>query len=333
MRSEVRDYLEEVRSNLHLDPATERQILSELYSYFQEKVEELRGKGLSGKKASREAIDSLGRARELARLMYEAYSRGSLSEAFLSALPHLVTMLFFVLHLWRQPVLTLFALSVVISVTLYAWWHGKPNWMYSWVGYSLLPLMVLGYACHPVVEQAVSHFMGKGGALPSLWLLALIALLLVASAWTVIRTTIRVVRRDWVLASLMLAPLPIMATWMSHVEQMGSLFQPGFPALYQWDLSMAAVLTLLATASAIFIRLQRRALKIGGLLTLGVIAGTMAGNILWGNPGFFGLLGAGFLMLLFLTGPAVLEARIGHGEVKDENWWTGEWLRRPTEIR
>ena len=41
MLSEVRSYLDDVRSHLHLDPATERQVIGELYTYFQEKVDEL----------------------------------------------------------------------------------------------------------------------------------------------------------------------------------------------------------------------------------------------------------------------------------------------------
>jgi hypothetical protein len=47
MLPEVREYLEDVRSHLHLDTATERQIISELYSYFQEKVAELQDRGIS----------------------------------------------------------------------------------------------------------------------------------------------------------------------------------------------------------------------------------------------------------------------------------------------
>ena len=40
MLPEIRDYLDEVRSHLHLDPATERRAIKELYSYFLEKVRE-----------------------------------------------------------------------------------------------------------------------------------------------------------------------------------------------------------------------------------------------------------------------------------------------------
>ncbi len=77
MLPEVRNYLDDVRSHLRLDPVTERQVISELYAYFQERIPELQGKGIPERDATREVIKSFGRARVVARLMYEAYSGGS----------------------------------------------------------------------------------------------------------------------------------------------------------------------------------------------------------------------------------------------------------------
>ncbi|MFC1914085.1 hypothetical protein ACFLXF_02290 [Chloroflexota bacterium] len=105
MSPEIREYLDEVRSHLHLDPPTEKRILGELYTYFQEKMAELQGKGLSEEDAAGEAIKSFGRARVVARLMYEAYSEGTWIEAFLSAIPHLLVAGLFVSHLWHHSVL------------------------------------------------------------------------------------------------------------------------------------------------------------------------------------------------------------------------------------
>ena len=45
MLPEVRNYLDEVRSHLHLDSLTEKRVISELYCYFQERVAELQEKG------------------------------------------------------------------------------------------------------------------------------------------------------------------------------------------------------------------------------------------------------------------------------------------------
>ena len=333
MLPEVREHLEGVRSHLHLDPTTERQIISELYSYFQEEVAELQKKGTPEKDATREAIKSFGRPRVLARLMYEAYSKGSWTEAFVSSLPHLIVAGLFISHLWRHPVLAPMAFASIVCVTLYGWWHGKPNWMYSWIGYSLLPLLIAGYASRPALDQTLSFLLGRSEALPGIWILLLIGALLSFSLWIIIRTTIRVVRRDWVLASLMLVPLPIFGSWLFNIEQLGGLFQASRLEFYQWDIMMFSVLMLLAVASAIFIRLRKRILKAGALVTLGVIAGTVAGHIIWGNLGFLGLVASASLILLLLLSPALIEAKIGHGELKGEKWWSGEWVHRPSTIK
>ena len=251
----------------------------------------------------------------------------------MSSLPHLIVAGLFISHLWRHPVLAPMAFASIVCVTLYGWWHGKPNWMYSWIGYSLLPLLIAGYASRPALDQTLSFLLGRSEALPGIWILLLIGALLSFSLWIIIRTTIRVVRRDWVLASLMLVPLPIFGSWLFNIEQLGGLFQASRLEFYQWDIMMFSVLMLLAVASAIFIRLRKRILKAGALVTLGVIAGTVAGHIIWGNLGFLGLVASASLILLLLLSPALIEAKIGHGELKGEKWWSGEWVHRPSTIK
>ena len=58
MLPEVRNYLDDVRSHLHLDPVTEKQIIDELYTYFQEKVAELEENGVCEKDATKTRVDS-----------------------------------------------------------------------------------------------------------------------------------------------------------------------------------------------------------------------------------------------------------------------------------
>jgi len=323
MLPKIRNYLEEIRSHLHLDPLTEKRVIGELNTYFQEKMAELQEQGISERDATREAIRSFGRARVVARLTYEAYSRGSWTEAALSSLPHLIIAGLFFSHLWHHAIIAPIAFALIVGVTLFGWWHGKPNWLYSWIGYSWFPLVIGGFASRPVLEQMVSFLFWRQGTFPSIWLLLLTGALFSFSLWIIIRTTIRVVRRDWILASLMLVPLPILGIWLLNIERMGGLFQGKEAVLYQWDASMALVLTVLALASAAFIRFRQRVLKAGALFTLSVIAVTTVGHTLWGHLGLLGLLLTSLLYLMFLVGPAVLEARIGHGEQKGAIWWQG----------
>ncbi len=161
----------------------------------------------------------------------------------------------------------------------------------------------------------------------------LIAALIVFSVWVIVRTTIRVVKRDWILASLMLVSLPVVGTWLFNLEQVGGLFEGTGAALHQWDVPMALALAVLGVTSATFVRLRQRVLKIGALTTVGTLALAIVSYNLWGDIGFLGLLGASLLSLLFLLSPALLETRIGHGELKREAWWSGDWIEHPSTTR
>ena len=73
--------------------------------------------------------------------------------------------------------------------------------------------------------------------------------------------------------------------------------------------------------------------KIGAVLIVGTLALAIVSHNLWGALGLFGLLGASLLSLLFLLSPALLEARIGHGEPKGDVWWSGGWVEHPSTTR
>ena len=333
MLLEVRNYLDDVRSHLHLDSLTERRVISELYTYFQERIDELQENGISEKDAAREAIRSFGRARAVARLMYEAHSKGSWTESLIACLPHLIIAGLFATHLWRHPVLAPIVFVSIVCVTLFGWWNGKPNWLYSWIGFSLLPLLVLGYASRFVAGQTVSFLFQGQGTLPGVLSLLPLFAFYFFSLWIIFRTTIRVIRRDWLLTSLMLVPLPIFGSWFFNIGQVGDLFRGSGLLLHQWDAPMALALGLLGITCAVFIRLRQRVLKVGALIAVSSISMTMVVHNFWGRFGLFGLLAASFAMLIFLLIPALAESKIGHGEPNEEVSWSDDWVERPLTTR
>ncbi len=317
MLPEIREYLEEVRCRLRLDPATERQVIGELCTHFEEELAELKLRHLSESQAARVAIEAFGRARVIARLMYEAYSKGSWADAALASMPHLLLAVLFAAHLWRHPVIAPAAFFSIVGITILGWWRGKPGWLYSWVGYALFPLLVGGFFSPAFVQEALALL-----PLPGLWMLLIVAAGFGFFGRVIIGTIVRVTRRDWILVSLMLVPLPILGSWLYNVERAGGLFQDTIPAYYQWDTTLALAFSVLAVASAAFIRLRQRRLKIGAIIVFGTIALSMVADNLSGGLGFFGLLALFILMPAFLFAPAALEARIGHGE-RAEAWWRG----------
>jgi len=333
MQSEVKSYLDEVRLHLRLDPAIERRIVRELYTDFEERVTELQASGLSGKDATRAASGALGRPRVIAQRMYEAHSKGSWTEVALASLPHLIIALMFVFHLWRNPFLVLPALALIVGVTLYGWWHGKPSWLYPWIGYSLLPLLIGGYAFRSTIVEAATYLFRGEGSLPSAWVMTLVLALILFSLWIIIRTTVKVVKRDWLLASLMLVPLPVVGGWLLNLEGAGGLFQRDMVGLHQLDGPMALALICLAATSAVFIRLRQRVLRFVALLAIGTVAVATVGHYFGGSSSFFSLLLTSLLLSAFLLSPALLEAKVGHGERRGEAWWQNDWVKEPSAKR
>ena len=332
MQSEIREYLDDVRSHLHLDPATEVRIMKELYGYFEDKVSDLQEEGFSQEEASDAAIKSFGRPRAIALRMYEAHSKGSWVEASLALLPHLLLAGLFLTHLWRHPLLAPIVFAAIICVTLCGWWHGKPSWLYPWIGYSLLALVIAGYIPLPVLKEAASFLMTGHGAFPNIGLLLLVLILFVLSLWIIARTSIRVIRRDWILASLMLVPVPVVVGWLVSLEAAGGLFSGSVDELYLSDVPMALALTILGMTSAVFIRLRQRVFKVGALVAIGSIALSMVVRSVWGDQGFLGLLVTSVFLLLLVLSPALLEARIGHG-TRGEMWWEDGWIKHPSKKR
>ena len=208
MRPEVGSYLDEVRAHLHLDPRTERRVINELYTHFQEKVGDLQYQGMEEEEATKAALGSFGDARYIARLMYEAHSRGSWMDALISCQPHFMLAALFATHIWRYPLLLAGAFAAIAIIAMMGWRNGSPNWLYSWMGYALLPLLILSYVSMDPVAQTVAFLLRGHGTPASLWHLAGLAVLYAFTFWLIASTAVRVARRDWILLSLMLLPLP-----------------------------------------------------------------------------------------------------------------------------
>lgn len=312
-------YLREVQRLLHLDPRTKRLILAELRTYFQEKVQELQSEGFSEQEATRLAIECCGRPRVIARRMYEAYSHGSLAEAACASLPHLIVAFLFAGHLWLQPAWGIPVVAGIAAVTVCAWWNGRPSWLYPWIGYSLSVLLIGGWVSRPVLGQSLS-FVLSGGSAPNLALLLLVVVFCVLSASVIAVTTVRVAWRDWLLASLMLVPLPLVGGWLASLQGMHGFFRGPAAGLHQLDGEMSLALVALAVTSAGFVLVRQRVLKIGGLAVVGTLAAATVGHNLWGEQGLFGLLSASFLLLLFILSPVVVRRLFN----KEDAWRIAE---------
>ena len=294
-------YLDSIRDNLRLDPYTEREVIQELGTHIEDKLQELKDNGLSDEEAASTCLRLLGSAKLVARQVYEAHSQGSWQQTLLASSPHLLFGLLFALNWWQGVGWLLVMLALVLVVAIYGWWHGKPTWLFPWLGYSLLPVVGAGL---------LLLYLPTGWA----WLAILVYIPL--ASWLLYSVIIQTIRRDWLHSSLMLFPIPVIVGWLLAAE-LGAKF-PELSVQRLYDLAPWIGLSFLAMAAAVaaFVRLRQRWLKVAilvvsGLLTLAMVAYYAEGRLSW--PTFLILILVMFG--LFLT-PALVERRVRRRRVQ-----------------
>jgi hypothetical protein len=322
MQREVSIYLDEVRAHLHLDPRTSQRVISELYSHLEEKVSDLAEQGVPEPDAARIALTSFGEARSIARLLDEAHGSGSWTEALIGCQPHLIVAALFATHVWRHPLLLATSFAAIAVIAFLGWRSGGASWMYSWIGYAVLPLLVLSYLSMDPVARTLSFVLTGHGAPAPLWHLGLLAALYAFTLWLLVSTATAVARRDWILLSLMLLPLPVMGLWIITVTQSAGVLVNALRSLEarfsRWDEAMGYFFAVLGVTTALFVRVRQRALKVGAVIAVGIVGSAIAVHSLWGDVGLLPLLAICFCLLLFLTVPLFLQAMLRHDERSEE---------------
>jgi len=303
----VDTYLSQIKSNLHLDPGTEHRVIGELETYFQDKIEDLRTEGFTEADAARQAIDSFGTPRTVAKLLYEAHSRGSWLEALLAAQPALLGAGLFATHLWSQGLVLIPAFSLLLFVTLLGWLKGKPNWVYPWIGFAFAPILAVVFLSRNFVYQSIYNIViGSGVSAEHVTLLLFLGLYGVAF-WIVLAVVSRILKRDWLLVSYMLMPLPLLGIWIAAIDDMGQvLFALGL-RIHQWDRSMVLALLLLSLSTALFTRLRQRLSKVATLLVIGMGSTMIAGWTVLGANHFLNLLLISAIPISTVLIPAALQ--------------------------
>ena len=265
MLPDLKRYLANVSLYSRLDPVAEGEIVRELQTHFEDEIEELCEAGFSASEAVDMATRRFGCARDVGRHIYEVYSGGTWSQALLSAIPHLLIAATFALHLWRASPWLLFISLVVGGVTIYAWCRGRPAWCYSWLGYSFMILLAIGFLVLFAIGRVLALFvLGSNALWVAILVYIAVALCLLGSI------VIRVVRRDWLFASLMLLPLPVILVWLVALEHDVGLVEYTKQGFQSSDLGVALTFLALGGVAGTFIRLRQRLLKIG-VLSVGTL--------------------------------------------------------------
>ncbi len=289
-------YLVDLKDRLRLDPSSEREIVHELEMHVEDRFQELREDGLSDEEAARQSVGLLGSAKLLARQIYEAHSQGTWRQALLASMPHLFFASLFALK-WLVGIGWLPVMLVaVFGIVLYGWFHGKPTWLFPWLGYSLFPVVVAGL---------LLLYLPKGLA----WVTILLYIPLVL--WLLCYITIKSINRDWLYSALTLLPVPTFIGWFLAVEQEVRFSGFSLEYLHHFAPWTGLSFLILAITVAAFIRLRKRSLKIMVLVASGLLTLTMV-TFASSRLGLFAFLGLALLMLSFLLVPALMDRQIRH---------------------
>ena len=288
-------YLDSVRANLKLDFSSEREVIAELETHIEDRFQELMEAGLSEEEATQNCLGLLGSAKLVARQLYEAHSQGTWGQTLLASMPHMLFALLFVLNWWQGVGWLLIMLVLVLSTAVYGWCHGKPTWLFPWLGYSLLPVIVAGLFLL---------------CLPAGWSWLSILFYVPLALWLLLSVIFQTIKRDWLYTSLMLLPVPIIVGWLLAVDPAGRF--PNYDVhrlnyLAPWiGLSFLA----LALAVAIFVRLRQRRLKVAILLISGLLTLIMVAGYADGRLSLVAFLALILMMLGLFLAPALLERRV-----------------------
>jgi hypothetical protein len=182
-------------------------------------------------------------------------------------------------------------------VVVYGWWRGKPSWLFSWLSYSLLPVVFAGLLLL---------------YLPQGWSWLAILIYIPMALWLVCAFTLKKVKRDWLYSSLMLLPLPIIIGWFLAVEPVDR--SPAYWLQRLQDFAPWIGLTFLSLGVAVtaFIRLRKRWLRISVLMLTGLITLTIIAFYTDGRLSVAAFLALVLVMLILLLSPALVERTLKH---------------------
>src|SRR5208337_3892197 len=178
------------------------------------------------------------------------------------------------------PLLLGTAFAAIVVIALLGWRSGGASWMYSWIGYAVLPLLVLSYLSLDPLARTISFFLSGHGTPAPLWHLGLLTALYAFTLWLIASTAVATARRDWILLSLMLLPLPVMGLWIITVTQSAGVLVDALRSIEarfsRWDTAMGYFFAVLGVTTALFVRVRQRALKVGTVIAVGIVGSALA---------------------------------------------------------
>ena len=319
MPFEVTNYLHALARKLHLDPAQKDEIIQELEEHLEDKTAELESQGMDRDTAMARAVEDMGAPNAVARGMYEVHSPGVWRDVMLATIPHFLLASLFALHLWSHYFLVSLLLIVIVFVTWRNWRAGSPSkWSYSWMGYSLaapalswlLSLITIGYGAWTLITT---------GQLPfNVVLFFLLMGYIPFSMWIMANVILKMVKRDWLLASLTALPFPFLTSWILFLNWQGGLWSEHADWMQDSDTARAFIFLAMAVTTAVFLKVGPRLLRIGLLTVSTSILVIITAASLPVSLNALAVILMIVASLAFLLSPAILESKMERWSFKTE---------------
>lgn len=307
MASELHTYFQHLRSSLNLSPRLADEVVREMETHAEDHLAELERQGLSREEATRTLLRGMARPRALAGEFRQAYVRPSWHDALSAAAAFLLVSALYATHLWSQPAAVLSVAAVIVGVTLYGLWQGRPTWFYPWAGLALTLLSFCGYFAFSLLESTAGPI-GNGATSPVLVLGFAGAAVYFPIALVVLGSCILAAsRRDWLDATLMLTPTAPVVVWLAVLHQNGGILD-GAAAVAGADAALATTFFAMAVAVAVFVRVRTRTAKLGTLFATAALVLLAASTIYDAQPAPALVTGRAILLFAFLLSPAALES-------------------------
>ena len=320
MPFEATNYLHALTRRLHLDPAEKDEIIQELEAHLEDKAAELETQGIDHDAAVARAVQEMGAPNAVARGMYEVHSPGVWRDVILATIPHFLLASLFALHLWSHYFLVSLLLIAIAFVTWRNWRAGSPSkWSYSWMGYSLaapalswlLSLTTLGYGAWTLLTT---------GQLPfNVVLFFLLIGYVPFSMWIMANVIFKMVKRDWLLASLTALPFPFLTSWILFLNWQGGLWSEHAERMQDSDTARAFIFVAMAVTTAVFLRVGPRLLRIGLLTVSTSILVIITAASLPVSLDALAVILMIVASLAFLLSPAMLESKMESRWLKAES--------------
>ena len=320
MPFEVTNYLHALARRLHLDPAEKDEIIQELEAHLEDKAAELETQGIDHDAAVSRAVQEMGAPNVVARGMYEVHSPGVWRDVILATIPHFLLASLFALHLWSHYFLVSLLLIAIAFVTWRNWRAGSPSkWSYSWMGYSLaapalswlLSLVTIGYGAWTMLTT---------GQLPfNVVLFFLLIGYVPFSMWIMANVIFKMVKRDWLLASLTALPFPFLTSWILFLNWQGGLWSEHAERMQDSDTARAFIFVAMAVTTAVFLKVGPRLLRIGLLTVSTSILVIITAASLPVSLGALAVILMIVASLAFLLSPAMLESKMESRWLKAES--------------